>query len=87
MIELNFSLILALGFLTFLNIIVLKRHTTVFYNRMQYLETRLNYHEVALAHNEIVPMPWELEELEDIEKRLDIRKEDNVIYINREEIE
>jgi len=54
---------------------------------MQYLETRLNYHEVALAHNEIVPMPWELEELEDIEKRLDIRKEDNVIYINREEIE
>ena len=70
MIELNFVLLLAVGLLTFLNTIILKKHVTTFYNRFHHLETRLNYHEVALAHNDIVPMPWEIEELEktDIER-------------------
>ena len=38
--------------------------------RIHYLETRLNYHAVALAENEILPMPWELEELEEIQKQV-----------------
>tara|TARA_R110000744_G_scaffold213748_1_gene332664 strand:- start:96 stop:359 length:264 start_codon:yes stop_codon:yes gene_type:complete len=87
MIELNFLLLLAVGLLTFYNIVMLKKHVVNFYNRLHILETRLNYHEVALAHNDIVPMPWEIEELEKIERELDIKKEGNVVYINREETE
>ena len=85
MIELNFVLLLAVGFLTFLNTMMLKKYITTFYNRFHHLENRLNYHEVALAHNELVPMPWEIEELEEIEKELNIEKEGNVVYINRAE--
>jgi len=81
MIELSFFLILAVGILTFLNTVLLKKYITALYNRIHHLETRLNYHEVALAHNEIVPMPWEIEELEEIEKELNIEKEGNVVYI------
>ena len=75
MIELNFLLLLAVGILTFYNIVMLKKHVVNFYNRL------------ALAHNDIVPMPWEIEELEKIERELDIKKEGNVVYINREETE
>jgi hypothetical protein len=85
MIELSFFLILAVGILTFLNTVLLKKYITALYSRIHHLETRLNYHEVALAHNEIVPMPWEIEELEEIEKQLNIEKEGNVVYINRHE--
>jgi hypothetical protein len=85
MIELNFILLLALAVVTFLNAIILKKHITEVYNRIYHLENRLNYHEVALAHNELVPMPWEIEELEEIEKELNIEKEGNVVYINRTE--
>ena len=85
MIELNFVLLLAVGLLTFLNTMMLKKYITTFYNRFYHLENRLNYHEVALAHNELVPMPWEIEELEEIEKELNIEKEGNVVYINRTE--
>jgi len=80
-------LLLAVASLTFFNIIMLKKYVAAFYNRLHNLETRLNYHEVALAHNDLVPMPWELEELEKIERELDIKKEGNVVYINREEAE
>jgi hypothetical protein len=84
MIELNFFLLLAVAALTFFNIIMLKKHIVLFYNRIHHLETRLNYHEVALAHNEIVPMPWEIEELEELEKELNIKKEGNVVYIHKD---
>jgi len=47
------------------------------------LETRLNYHAVALAENELVPMPWEIDELEDIQKQVTLDKEDNVVYIKQ----
>ena len=87
MIEFNFFLILAIGLMTAFNVVMLKKNMTAFYNRIYHLETRLNYHEVALAHNDIVPMPWEIEELENIEKELDIKKEGNVVYLNREEVE
>jgi hypothetical protein len=87
MIEFNFFLILAIGLMTAFNVVMLKKNMTEFYNRIYHLETRLNYHEVALAHADIVPMPWELEELENIERELDIKKEGNVVYINREEVE
>ncbi len=85
MIELNFVLLLAVSLLTFLNTMIMRKYVTTFYNRFHHLETRLNYHEVALAHNEIVPMPWEIEELEELEKELNIEKEGNVVYINRAE--
>lgn len=85
MIELSFLLILAVGILTFLNTVLLKKYITALYSRIHHLETRLNYHEVALAHSEIVPMPWEIEELEEIEKQLNIEKEDNVVYITHYE--
>jgi len=87
MVGLVVALIIAIGLLVFFNILMLKKYSAIFYNRIHHLENRLNYHEVALAHNDIIPMPWEIEELEQIEKNLNIKKEGNVVYINREEVE
>ena len=51
------------------------------YSRIHYLESRLNYHAVALAENEILPMPWELEELEKIQQQMKLDHEDNIVYM------
>tara|TARA_Y100000310_G_scaffold110993_1_gene109404 strand:+ start:819 stop:1109 length:291 start_codon:yes stop_codon:yes gene_type:complete len=67
-------------FITVFLIYIRKRFVKV-YGRIFDLETRLNYHAVALAENELVPMPWEIDELEDIQKKIKLDKEDNVVYI------
>jgi hypothetical protein len=69
-------------------LIYLRKRIIHLYSRIHYLESRLNYHAVALAENEILPMPWELEELEEIQKQVKLDHEDNVVYIqsNRKEI-
>ena len=68
-------------------LVYLRRRAAHLYSRIHYLETRLNYHAVALAENEILPMPWELEELEEIQKQVKLDHEDNVVYMqsNRKE--
>lgn len=67
-------------FITVSLIYIRKRFVKV-YGRIFDLETRLNYHAVALAENELVPMPWEIDELEEIQKQVNLDKEDNVVYI------
>tara|TARA_R110002020_G_scaffold74257_13_gene190187 strand:- start:195 stop:488 length:294 start_codon:yes stop_codon:yes gene_type:complete len=62
-------------------LVYLRRRASHLYSRIHYLETRLNYHAVALAENEILPMPWELEELEEIQKQVKLDHEDNVVYM------
>jgi hypothetical protein len=68
----------------------LRTRTTHLYGRIHHLETRLNYHAVALAENKMLPMPWELDALEEIQKqvKLELDDEDNVVYMqsNRKEI-
>jgi hypothetical protein len=51
------------------------------YSRIFYIDQRLNYHAVALAENDILPMPWELEELEELQEKIKVDKEDNIVYI------
>jgi len=69
-------------------LVYLRRRAVHLYSRIHCLETRLNYHAVALAENEILPMPWELEELEEIQKQVKLDHKDNIVYMlsNRKEI-
>ena len=71
---------LHLIFLAFFLFYLRKRFTAV-YSRVFYLEQRLNYHAVAMAENDILPMPWELEELEEIQEKIKVDKTDNIVYI------
>ena len=59
-----------------------RKHFVQVYGRIFDIETRLNYHAVALAENEIIPTPWELDELEEIQEKIKVDKEENVVYIN-----
>ena len=60
---------------------VRKRFVQV-YGRIFDIEARLNYHAVAMAENELIPIPWELDELEEIQEKIKVDKEENVVYIN-----
>jgi uncharacterized membrane protein YobD (UPF0266 family) len=62
-------------------LIYFKRRFVAIYSRIFYIEQRLNYHAVAMAENEILPMPWELEELEELQEKIKVDKEDNIVYI------
>ena len=35
-----------------------------------------------MAENELIPIPWELDELEEIQEKIKVDKEENVVYIN-----
>ena len=77
------SVIFILAHLIFITVFLtyMKRRFGHFYEKIFDLETPLNYHAVALAENEILPMPWEIEELEEIQKKVQLDKEENVVYI------
>jgi len=79
------SVIFILVHLIFITVFLtyIKKRFAQLYGRIFDLETRLNYHAVALAENELVPMPWEIDELEDIQKQVTLDKEDNVVYIKQ----
>ena len=62
-------------------LVYLRRRAVHLYSRIHCLETRLNYHAVALAENEILPMPWELEELEEIQKQVKLDHKHNKVYM------
>jgi len=59
----------------------MRNRFVVVYSRLFDLNTQLNYHAVALAENNILPMPWELDELENIQEQIKIDIEDNIVYI------
>ncbi len=46
---------------------------------------RLNYLEVAMSHHGFIPMPWEVEEMEDIVDEINsFKQEGNVVYLQKE---
>ena len=50
------------------------------------LWTRINYLEVAMSHHGMIPMPWEVEELEEIVEEIKtFKQEGNVVYLQQEE--
>ena len=47
---------------------------------------RLNYVEVGMSHHGLIPMPWEVEEIEEIVEEIKtFREEGNVVYLQKEE--
>ena len=47
---------------------------------------RIHYLEVSLAYHELVPMPWELDDLDEhYEEIKGFKREGNVVYLQKEE--
>jgi len=47
---------------------------------------RLNYLEVGMSHHGLIPMPWEVEDMEDIVDEIKaFKQEGNVVYLQRED--
>jgi len=47
---------------------------------------RLNYLEVGMSHHGLIPMPWEVEDIEDIVEEIKTFKEEgNVVYLQQKE--
>jgi len=50
------------------------------------LWNRLNYLEVSLSYHGMVPLPWEIEELEEEdEERKTFKQEGNVVYLQKKD--
>jgi hypothetical protein len=48
--------------------------------------TRLNYLEVGMSYHGLIPMPWEVEEIDDIVNEIKtFKQEGNVVYLQKEE--
>lgn len=48
--------------------------------------TRLNYLEVGMSFHGLIPMPWEVEETEEIANEIKtFKQEGNVVYLQKEE--
>ena len=52
---------------------------------MRKIWARLYYLEAALATHEIVPLPWEMEEIEDMDEMNEFKRDGNVVYLCRED--
>ena len=47
---------------------------------------RLNYLEVGMSYHGLIPMPWEVEEIDDIVNEIKtFKQEGNVVYLQKEE--
>ena len=47
---------------------------------------RLNYLEVGMSYHGMIPMPWEVEEIEDyVDEIKTFKQEGNVVYLQKEE--
>jgi hypothetical protein len=47
---------------------------------------RLNYLEVGMSFHGLIPMPWEVEEIDDIVNEIKtFKQEGNVVYLQKEE--
>ena len=50
------------------------------------LWSRLHYTEMALNYHDLIPMPWELEDLEKIDnEKNSFKREGNIVYLQQEE--
>tara|TARA_Y100000310_G_C20580324_1_gene762644 strand:- start:149 stop:415 length:267 start_codon:yes stop_codon:yes gene_type:complete len=49
-------------------------------------QARLNYLEVGMSFHGLIPMPWEVEEIEEIVDEIkSFKQEGNVVYLQKEE--
>ena len=55
-----------------------KQRILEMYNRLNYLEVGMNYHE-------LLPMPWETDDMYDDEDNKAFKHEGNVVYLQKEE--
>ena len=47
---------------------------------------RLNYLEVGMSYHDMIPMPWEIEEVEEIVEEIkSFKQEGNVVYLQKEQ--
>jgi len=47
---------------------------------------KLNHIEITLSYNELLPMPWEIDDLEEhVEKIKAFKQEGNVVYLQKED--
>ena len=43
---------------------------------------RLNYLEIGMAHHQLIPLPWEVEDVDDLEsKTKSFKHQGNVVYL------
>lgn len=86
MTELSLFFILVIVGMAAFNMIMLKKRLNTLYGRIFELETRLNYQQVAMAYNNLIPMPWEIDDLEEhFEEVKKFTSKGNVIYLNNKE--
>jgi len=53
---------------------------------VQRIWVRLNYLEVGMSYHGFIPMPWEVQELEDIVEEIKtFKQEGNVVYLQKDE--
>jgi hypothetical protein len=55
-----------------------KKRILEIYSRIDYLEAGMSYHE-------LLPMPWEIEYLDDDEQTKNFKREGNVVYLQKDE--
>lgn len=53
--------------------------------RILELYNRINYLEVGMSYHELLPMPWEMEYLDDSEQTKSFKHEGNVVYLQKDE--
>tara|TARA_B100000029_G_scaffold311698_1_gene304207 strand:- start:60355 stop:60609 length:255 start_codon:yes stop_codon:yes gene_type:complete len=58
---------------------VLKTHKM----RIITLYNRLNYLEMVMVHHDLLPLPWEVEDIE-TEERKSFKRDGNVVYLQEE---
>ena len=85
-VELSLLTSFVLGIVIVFHTIMVKRHFKILHARLFELETRTNYQHVAMAYNDLIPMPWELEDLDEHYEHVKRFKQDgNVVYLNKEQ--
>ena len=86
MVEFSLAASFVLGIVIIFHTIMVKRNFKILHARLFELENRINYQHVAMAYNNLIPMPWELEDLdehyEDVKK---FKQDGNVVYLNKEQ--
>ncbi len=53
--------------------------------RILEIYNRINYLEVGMSYHELLPMPWEMEDLDDDEQTKNFKHEGNVVYLQKDE--
>ena len=72
-----------LNIISFWAITRVKKDQIELYHRVW---ARLNYLEVGMSHHGLIPMPWEVEDIEEIVEDIkSFKQEGNVVYLQNKE--